>query len=121
MSTLPQPDGIAEFSATQGLTAHAGGGQASATLLPSYVNEVSTVATAADSVMLPASIPGAKIYVINDTAATSMQVFGQPGDTIAAHGSNSQTASATGVAQAGATIACYVCFGPGVWKQFLTA
>lgn len=126
--TQVAPDGLFAFSAAQGLVALAGGGQTGATLLPMYVNEVSTVVTAADSVMLPLAAPGAVVFVINDTA-TSMQVFGQPsnpnnsgvGDTIAAHGSAAQSATATGVAQAATIMACYVCFVVGKWKQMITA
>lgn len=120
MSTLPVPSGILGFSAASGLTAHAGGGQASATQLTEYVNEVAVVATANDSVMLPASVPGTLISVINDGAA-SLQVFGQPGDTIAAHGSSAQSASATGVPLAAAGASIFLCFGPGVWKQITSA
>ena len=84
------------------LTAFAGGGQANATLLPNGSNVVATVATAADSVKLPLSAPGAMITVVN-TSANSMQVFGSGTDTI------NDVATATGVAQAAGKIAIYVC------------
>lgn len=116
------------FSYSNGLTAQAGGTQAAALRLVSTINEVSTVATAADSVALPIAYPGSAIFLIND-GANSMQVFGAPsnpsnggaGDTIAAHNSVAQTATATGVPQASAAVAVYVCFALGKWKQFLTA
>ena len=130
----PNPSGIPGFNTINGLTAHAGGGQANALQLPAFLNEVLVVASANDSVMLPPGFAGAAITVIN-SSANSMQVFGSnivgPGDTIAAHNSATQTATGTGVAQAAATIATYFCFiGQGgttsapsaaSWKQFLTA
>lgn len=116
------------FSTQAGITATAGGTQAAAYPLQYTINEVATVANVADSVMLPIGLPGQKIVIIND-AANSLQVFGQVanaqngsvGDTIAAHGSASQSATATGVAQAGASVAVYYCFTLGKWKQLLTA
>lgn len=112
-----------------GLTAFAGGGQASATQLPALCNEVSTVASAADSVKLPSAIPGAVVFV-NNAGANSMQVFGQSsnaartddqttGDTIMTAASSAAAATATGVAQAAATAAVYFCVNIGVWKQGL--
>lgn len=56
-------------SATTGLVAHAGGGQAAATPLPSGVNRIATCATAADSVILPRSVGGQIIAVFNGGAA----------------------------------------------------
>lgn len=129
------PSGIPGFNSSQGLTAHAGGGQANALQLNAWVNEVAVVATANDSVMLPPGFAGARITVINDGGA-SMQVFGYlpaqgAGDTIAPHGSATQAATGTGVAQAAGTIADYICFSgeagntnnttAALWKQFLTA
>jgi hypothetical protein len=115
------------FSTASGLTAHSGGTQAPALPLTAAINEVSVVGAGNDSVMLPIALPGMRVIIINDTAATSMQVYGQTlnpntgvGDTIAAHNSQTQAATATGVAQAGATIAEYWCFAAGKWKQFLT-
>lgn len=114
------------FTVTAGLVAKAGGTQANGTQLGLAINEVATVATAADSVLLPLAIPGQIIIAIND-GAQSMQVFGQAsnpnnagaGDTIAAHGSVAQTATATGVAQASASVGVYYCFATGKWKQTL--
>jgi Ca2+-binding RTX toxin-like protein len=74
----------------------AGGGQTSATALTTIFNEVVTaVATAADSVKLPApSKVGQIVIVTNAHASNSMQVFGAGTDTI------NGVATATGVAQA---------------------
>lgn len=112
------------FGSRSGIIAHANGGQANATLLSHGMNTVETVASANDSVMLPLAIPGARCRVANATA-TSMQVFGNPsnpnnggaGDTIAIQGSNTQVATATGVAHANALMLDYQCLKMGQWKQ----
>lgn len=75
-------------------TAFAGGGQASATQLGNGLNVVTVVATAADSVKLPAAVAGSVVFVKNADGADSMTVFGFGTDTIDA------VASATGNAQA---------------------
>lgn len=93
------------------LTAFAGGGQTSATQLQLGINEVSVVATAADSVQLPACIAGAVVFVVNNDSADAMTVFGRLGRTDTING----TAGATGVSQANAARAWYVCFKNGAW------
>lgn len=115
-----------QYSATSGLTALAGGGQPGATLLSAAINEISTVATTGDSVMLPLGLPGMAVIAINDGANT-MQVYGQAtnpntgvGDTIAANNSTTQAATTTGVSQASAKVASYLCFAAGKWKQLLS-
>lgn len=86
------------------VTAFAGGGQTSATLLKPGINVVTVVATAADSVKLPlASQVGQAVVVINADSADSMQVFGSGTDTI------NGAATATGVAQAAGKLAVYYC------------
>ncbi|WP_332116063.1 hypothetical protein [Azorhizobium caulinodans] len=102
-------------SAATTITAFAGGGQASATQLSKGVNHVTTVATAADSVKLPASAPGLVVHVINGAASNSMQVFGAGTDTI------NDVATATGVAQAAGKSATYVCPVAGKWYRVLSA
>jgi hypothetical protein len=117
-----------QFSYKSGIVALAGGGQAGATPLPAFINEVSTVVTNADSVMLPAGIPGLAVVVINDGAST-LQVYGVPanpnnggtGDTIAPNTSVAQAATGTGVSQATVKASIYYCFAPGKWKQLTTA
>lgn len=106
--------GVANWSAVDALTAHAGGGQSSATALTKTVNRVTTVATAADSVTLPVSQAGMMVAVVN-SGANSMQVFGTTPDTINA------AATGTGVAQAAAKTALYVCPVAGKWFQLLSA
>jgi hypothetical protein len=70
-------------SVVTGITAFAGGGQASATQLvgTNSLQIVATVATAGDSVKLPASITAAYVVVANKGAAT-LAVFPTTGGTI---------------------------------------
>lgn len=63
------------------LTAFAGGGQASATMLTYTITRVGTVATAGDSVVLPAALGGREHIVIN-SGANSMNVFPPVGGSI---------------------------------------
>lgn len=91
-----------------GITAHAGGGQASATALPDEVNNVTIVATVGDSVKLPVSIAGMQVLVIND-ATNAMQVFGAGTDTI------DDVATATGVTQLGLSVVLYTSPIAGKW------
>ena len=97
-------------SAANAVTAFAGGGQASATQLTMEVNRVTTVATAGDSVKLPASVPGLTIYVINK-GANPMQVFGLGTDQIDA------VAAATGVSQMQSSMVIYSCTVAGQWDS----
>lgn len=96
------------LGSVSGLTAHAGGGQASATVMTHEINHFGTVATTADSGALPPAIAGRTITVIN-RGANTMQVFGTSPDTI------NTVATATGVAQASNTVARYVCPVDGAW------
>src|SRR5438105_7298913 len=107
-----------------GIIAFAGGGQANATVLGVGINNVETVATAADSVQLPLAIPGTTC-TINNATANACQVFGNPsnpnnagaGDTIAIQASNTQVATGTGVSHAAASVATYSCIKMGQWKR----
>lgn len=106
--TNPVFAGLVTESATDNITAFAGGGQASAVQLTTEINRVATVATAGDSVKLPASVPGLTIVVING-AAKAMQVFGAGTDTI------DGVASATGVSQMPKSMVIYSCPVAGQW------
>src|ERR1019366_5802375 len=64
-------------TATDNLTALAGGAKASATPLPSTVNRVVTVASAGDSVLLPPAIVGKEVLVINANVTNSIKVYAQ--------------------------------------------
>lgn len=101
--------GLQTLAASNALTAHAGGTQGAALALTSTVNRIATVASAADSVSLPASAPGMVVTIIND-AALSCQVFGAGTDTI------NGVATATGVAQMGKSVVVYSCPAAGVWQ-----
>lgn len=118
------------WGVTTGITALAGGGQAGATQLQVGLNRVDTATnTGDDSVMLPPAIVGARVVVYNNTAY-AIQVFGQPanaggglvaGDTIAAHNSNTQQATGTGVSHPSAIEGTYDCYVLGQWKQSYSA
>lgn len=82
-------------SSTTGLTAFAGGGQANATLLPSAFNRVTTVASAGDSVRLPAARAGMTI-VVKNAGASSMNAFPATGGIINALSANAAFAMAAG-------------------------
>jgi len=101
-------------STDSGVTAHAGGGRANAYAITKDITEVATVGSAADSVVLPASVAGMEMIVIND-GANSMQVFANGTDTI------DGTAGATGVAQAAAAKVQYTCYASGLWVSFKSA
>jgi hypothetical protein len=101
-------------SVSDSLTAFAGGGQASATALTAYINRVTTVATAADSVKLPSATAGADVIVINATA-NSMNVFPVTGSYINALSVNTALAVA-----AGKTVH-FVCPVAGRWYAIVSA
>lgn len=100
--------GLLQEGATNAITAFATGGQTNATAMTTQFNRVSTVATAADSVRLPASAAGLCIFVQN-AAALPMQVFGAGTDTI------NLVATATGVSQMPLSLVMYTCTAAGNW------
>ena len=102
--------GLFYESAQDTITAHAGGGQASATQLSNEVNRITTVATAGDSVALPAAVAGLTLVVINH-GANPCQVYGNAaaGDTI------NDVATATGVSQMVGSEVIYSCATTGKW------
>lgn len=101
-------------SVVNGLTALAGGAQAG-TALTRQINRVTTVATAADSVQLPAAVAGRVVTVINAAAANAMAVFPQTGEII-----NALAANASISVVANKTINFY-CAVAGTWNSLLTA
>ena len=107
--------GPLELEAAGALTAHAGGGQASALQLAASINIVTTVATAADSVKLPDAIAGSVVIVKNAAAANSMNVYPQSGEII-----NALAADAA-YALAAAKAAVFFCGVAGTWYTVLTA
>lgn len=102
--------GLFTQAAEDSITAHAGGGKASATALSAVVNDhrVSVCATAGDSILMPPALVGQNHYVRNDGVA-AMQVFGQGTDTI------NGVATATGISHANAMGVWYVCTTAGNW------
>lgn len=69
------------YSNATTITAFATGGQASATALTEEINNVTTVATAGDSVKLPAAVAGMHIHVKNSGAA-ALDIFPATSDSI---------------------------------------
>lgn len=102
-------------SATNAITAFAGGGQASAVLLTSDINRITTVGTAADSVKMPPAVPGMTVTVSNAAAANSMNLFPATGEAINALAANAAFAIA---ANKTAELTCAVA---GQWHALLTA
>lgn len=94
---------------TANVTANSGGGQANATALGYGLNQVATVAAAADSVLLPAAVPGETVTVVNDGALPT-QVFGTNADTI------NGVAAATGISQPALSTVVYSCVVSGQWR-----
>jgi len=107
--------GFRYYTTSDSLTAHAGGGQGSALPLTAMMNRVTTVGTAADSVVLPASAAGMCITVTNAAASNSMNIFPASGDAINALGANAAFACA-----AGKTVE-FVCMTAGQWHGILSA
>ncbi len=107
----------AQQSVTDGITASTTNTQAGALALTSTFNNVTTVAVAANTVKLPLAVAGLWVAIRN-SAANSMQVYGDGTDTINA------VATATGVAQAATTSALYFCTTSapaGKWFRVLSA
>lgn len=63
------------------ITAFATGGQASATALTAEINNITTVATAGDSVKLPAAVAGKHVHIKN-SGATALDIFPATSDSI---------------------------------------
>lgn len=104
-----------EFQSVQeGLTAHAGGGQGSATPITAMVARFTTVATIADSAILPVAVAGLEITVIN-AASNSMNVFPDVGSTINALGANAA------FALAGGKTVTFFTTKAGAWHGILSA
>lgn len=103
-----------ELSATDALTALAGGAQAG-TALTHGINRVTTVASAADSVQLPKAAAGAVVVVINAAAANAMAVFPQTGEIINALSANASLSVAANKA------IMFFCAVDGTWNSLLTA
>ncbi len=75
-------------SYASGIVALAGGGQTGATLLKAQFNQVSTVATTGDSVMLPKAVAGMEIRIAS-AGVGNLAVYPWLGDTIDGNSANS--------------------------------
>lgn len=113
-----QSASLLSAATTTGVTAAAGGGQTNATAITTPIATVDTVATAADSVKLPAPTYAGQMVILVNSTANSMQVFGSGTDTI------NGVATATGVAQAAGKTAMYIASTTGTaakWWRNLSA
>jgi|SRR5215475_6250574 len=95
----------------------AGDSQADATPIDTFISQI----VDGDTVVLPPGLPGRYLMIYNETEQP-IQIYGNPlniltgaPDTIATDVSNQQQIMVT---QDGETISEYVCFAPGMWKQF---
>jgi hypothetical protein len=102
-------------SAANAITAFAGGGQGSATQLAKGINRVTVVATAGDSVKLPAAVAGMHVVVVNADAADAMDVFPATGEVINALSAN------TAISVASNKTIAFFCAVAGTWNSILTA
>jgi hypothetical protein len=113
---------------SNGIVALPGGASAGASpVLGLGWNEVDTVATNDDSVVLPPALPGAFVGLFNNGANT-LTVFANTSnpnnnDVADLIASSSQLNSAAGasITVASPKVALLVCMKIGLWKEFLTA
>lgn len=102
---------IGDSSSTTAIVAFATGGQGGATALLTDHNKVDTVATLADSVLMPAALVGRSCVVnIDSGAAFAADVFPTVGDNFEGLAVNIATPVA-----AGAFIECF-CYVDGEWN-----
>lgn len=106
---------LAGGAPANGLTAFAGGGQGSAVPLTKSINRVTTVATAGDSVKLPAAIAGKSIVVINAAVSNAMDCFPDTGEII-----NALSANAALSIDAGSVVQ-FFCAVTGTWNALVSA
>jgi hypothetical protein len=103
-----------DLSATDGLTATAGGAQASVAL--NYaINRFTTVTNNADSCQLPLAKAGRVRIVINADASHSLAVFPQSGEII-----NALTADSS-ISVSSNKVMAFFCAVDGTWNSLLTA
>lgn len=101
--------GHPRLSSQTGITATASGGQTNAFALTTRVNNVTTVASANDSIRLPASPLGKVVWVMNN-GSNSMQVYGAGTNTI------NGIATATGLPQPAGSLVAYVGITTTDWR-----
>jgi hypothetical protein len=100
-------------SATEGIIAFAGGGQADATELISKLNAVDTVASNGDSVKCDAALQGKEKVVFNSTA-NDMDLFPAIGEELS--NGTAGLGVDTALSIAGGNSIRLICFSDGVWR-----
>ena len=96
-------------SAASAITAHAGGGQAAATVLSKDINEVTTVASSGDSVKLPTGLAGAECVIIN-SGVNALAIYPFLGEQIDALGVDQPYVLTTSV-----KVVRMICASNGAW------
>lgn len=112
---------------TNNITALAGGALSALTpLLSNGFNEVDTVATTGDSVVMPPAVMGASVLVNmqNTAAGLSGKILGQANpfngnvaDQFVLHGAVALVAGSTGVTLLNGHCSLFICTTQGIWKQ----
>jgi hypothetical protein len=108
-ATTPRWDDVGSFlSVTTGFTAHAGGGQGSATAIcTTPFSTVGTVVTGADSVILPTTPILGKICEIKNKGANAMALFPASGASLCVDGAGCLAGNASTSVAANASIRCW--------------
>lgn len=105
--------GNSAITATEGITAHAGGGQGSATALSSSFNIVSTVSTTGDSCKLDAATVG-KVREVSNLGANDLDLFPASGEYLKNY-TTAPTVNASITISPGNSIR-FVCYTAGTWQ-----
>jgi hypothetical protein len=107
--------GLDLVSTANAITAHAGGGQGSATQLTKAANRITIVATVGDSVKLPVGNVGTIIIVSNANATNAIDCFPTAGGAINAQANDTALSIA-----AGSTV-MFVCMVNLKWNTIISA
>lgn len=115
-TTLNRVLGAGLRNYSDAIVAHAGGGTASATQLVLGINNVPTVATSADSLVMPQSVPGGFVMIVNGGVA-SATVYANPVSALPSGvlDTLNGTAGATGISVANGKTALLFCTAFGAW------
>jgi len=106
---------FATYSIQAGITARAGGGQATAVLVTAMQAQVSVCATGGDSIRLPPAQPGMEITIVNNGAA-SCNCFASSQAQGGASGGDSMNGTQNASAAIAATsVVIFYCFANGLW------
>ena len=98
------------LSTQQGVTAHSGGGRTNAFVVTASITNVTTVASGADSLVLPAAgLNLGKSFTIYNNGANALTLYGNGSDTI------NGIAGATGVSVAPGNVTVVQAIASGVW------